>query len=85
MSTRKNALKFVVEKKKDGFVNQLLFFKPCRCRMHVSRCVERSREKNLVIIVVSPQVSLMKDQFSLCSVFSGHKCHTAKQGNVRRG
>ena len=27
MSTRKNALKFVVEKKKDGFVNQLLFFK----------------------------------------------------------
>ena len=26
MSTRKNALKFVVEKKKDDFVNQLLFF-----------------------------------------------------------
>ena len=42
---KKNALKFVVEKKKDGFVNQLLFFKPCRCCMHVSRCVEQSREK----------------------------------------
>ena len=32
MSTRKNALKFVVENKKDGFVNQLL-------------CMERSRAK----------------------------------------
>ena len=42
MSTRENALKFVVEKKNDVFVKQLLFFKPCRCCMHVSRCVERS-------------------------------------------
>ena len=65
MSTRKNALKFVVEKKKDGFVNQLLFFKPCRCCMHVNRCVERSREKKSSNIVVSPLVSLVKDQVSL--------------------
>ena len=64
MSTRKNALKFVVEKTNDVFVNQLLFFKPCRCCMHVNRCVERSREKSSNI-VVSPLVSLVKDQVSL--------------------
>ena len=59
---QKNALKFIIEKEKDVFVNlptgfcKSVIFEALRL---LYACVEPSREKNLEI-VVSPLVSLMK-------------------------
>ena len=64
---QKNALKFVIEKKKDVFVNLPTGFGKSvifQAFPLLYACVEPSREKNIVI-VVSPLVSLVKDQVSL--------------------
>ena len=64
---QKNALKFVIEQKKDVFVNLPTGFGKSvifQALPLLYACVEPGREKNLVI-VVSPLVSLVKDQVSL--------------------
>jgi len=64
---QKNALKFVIEKKKDVFVNLPTGFGKSvifQALPLLFACVEPRREKNLVI-VVSPLVSLMKNQVNL--------------------
>lgn len=62
-----NALKFVIEKKQDVFVNLPTGFGKSvvfQALPLVYSCLEPDRENNIVI-VVSPLVSLMKDQVSL--------------------
>ena len=62
-----NALKIVIDKKKDVFINLPTGFGKSvifQALPLLYACVEPSREKNLVV-VVSPLVSIVKDQVSL--------------------
>ena len=64
---QRSALKFVIEKKQDVFVNLPTGFGKSvvfQALPLVYTCLEPSREKNIVI-VVPPLISLMKDQVSL--------------------
>ena len=54
MSTRENAMKFVVEKKKDGFVNQLLFFQTLLLLYACEQMCGTKPRKNLVISLFLP-------------------------------
>ena len=65
---QKNALKFVIEKKEDVFVNLPTGFGKSVIFLAfplLYACVEPSRENKSMVIVVSPIVSLVKDQVSL--------------------